>query len=95
MKAPAWCRASSEEREEEEDDDEEVGRACPEPAPQCQQMAQRSAARRRAAPRSWGVPYIPDAGGGGAERCLGCLLARGAGMGSARSHGPHLGPYSA
>lgn len=25
MKAPAWCRASSEEREEEEDDDEEVG----------------------------------------------------------------------
>lgn len=29
MKAPAWCRASSEEREEEEDDDEEVGRGHP------------------------------------------------------------------
>ncbi|PKU31446.1 microtubule-actin cross-linking factor 1 [Limosa lapponica baueri] len=24
VKAPAWCRASSEEREEEDDDDEEV-----------------------------------------------------------------------
>jgi len=46
VKAPAWCRASSEEREEEEDDDEEVGRVGPEPALQWQQKAQRDAARR-------------------------------------------------